>query len=172
MLLLLAGFETTVNLIGNAVLASSPGPTSGSPSFRSPPAGAAIEETLRWDPPVQRMRWAPMTDLELAGVDVPQGSMVVLYLAGANRDPAAYDDPDRFDLWRTGRVRSTSRSPPAFTTASVPSWPGSRRRWPWSGSSNASPAAARRPTSAAQRNCHPRPRRAGGRNTCAAAAAA
>ena len=42
-----------------------------------------------------------MTDLELAGVDVPQGSMVVLYLAGANRDPAAYDDPDRFDLWRT-----------------------------------------------------------------------
>ena len=102
MLLLLAGFETTVNLIGNAVLALLDRPDQWHAVAQDPAlAGAAIEETLRWDPPVQRTVRAPMADLELAGVDVPQGSMVVLYLAGANRDPAAYDDPDRFDLFRT-----------------------------------------------------------------------
>jgi cytochrome P450 len=43
-----------------------------------------------------------VSDVELAGVMVPKGSIVVLYLAGANRDPAAYEDPDRFDLARSG----------------------------------------------------------------------
>lgn len=51
---------------------------------------------------MQRTVRTPLADLELAGVAVPQGSMVVLYLAGANRDPDAYDDPNRFDLTRTG----------------------------------------------------------------------
>ena len=170
MLLLLAGFETTVNLIGNAVLALLARPDQWLAVVQDPSlAGAAIEETLRWDPPVQRTVRAPMTDLELAGVDVPQGSMVVLYLAGANRDPAAYDDPDRFDLWRTEGAEHLAFSAGIHYCLGAP-WPGSRRRWPWSGSSNASPAAARRPTSAAQRNCHPRPRRAGGHTAAAAAA--
>jgi cytochrome P450 len=102
-LLLLAGFETTVNLISNAVLALVDRPDQWRAVVRDPSlAGAAIEETLRWDPPVQRTLRAPTTDVELAGVSVPRGSVVVLYLAGANRDPAAYDDPDRFDLFRAG----------------------------------------------------------------------
>jgi cytochrome P450 len=103
LLLLLAGFETTVNLIGNTVLALLDRPDQWQALVEDPAlAAAAVEETLRWDPPVQRTVRTPLADLELAGVAVPQGSMVVLYLAGANRDPDAYDDPNRFDLTRTG----------------------------------------------------------------------
>ena len=103
LLLLLAGFETTVNLIGNTVLALLDRPDQWQAVVEDPSlAAAAVEETLRWDPPVQRTVRTPLADLELAGVAVPKGSMVVLYLAGANRDPDAYDDPDRFDLTRTG----------------------------------------------------------------------
>jgi P450-derived glycosyltransferase activator len=103
LLLLLAGFETTVNLIGNTVLALLDHPDQWQAVVDDPGlADAAVEETLRWDPPVQRTLRIPYTDVELAGVRVPAGSMVLLYLAGANRDPAAFDDPDRFDLTRTG----------------------------------------------------------------------
>ena len=103
LLLLLAGFETTVNLIGNTVLALLDRPDQWRAVVEDPSlAAAAVEETLRWDPPVQRTVRTPLADLELAGVAVPKGSMVVLYLAGANRDPDAYDDPDRFDLTRQG----------------------------------------------------------------------
>ena len=139
MLLLLAGFETTVNLIGNTVLALLDRPDQWRAVVEDPSLAApAVEETLRWDPPVQRTIRAPTTDVELAGATVPRGSMVVLYLAGANRDPEAYDDPDRFDLpVRAGP--STSPSPPASTTAWALRWRGSRRPWPCSGSSSASP---------------------------------
>jgi cytochrome P450 len=103
MLLLLAGFETTVNLIGNTVLALLDRPEQWQAVVDDPSlAAAAVEETLRWDPPVQRTIRAPIADVELAGVAVPKGSIVVLYLAGANRDPDAYDDPNRFDITRTG----------------------------------------------------------------------
>lgn len=103
MLLLLAGFETTVNLIGNTVLALLDRPDQWRAVVNDPSlAAAAVEETLRWDTPVQRTFRAPTTDVELAGMPVPAGSMVMLFLAGANRDPDAFDDPDRFDLTRTG----------------------------------------------------------------------
>ena len=103
LLLLLAGFETTVNLIGNTVLALLDRPDQWRAVVEDPSlAAAAVEETLRWDAPVQRTFRAPTGDVELAGVTVPRGSMVMLLLAGANRDPEAFDDPDRFDLHRTG----------------------------------------------------------------------
>ncbi len=103
MLLLLAGFETTVNLIGNTVLALLDRPDQWEAVAEdSSLAASAVEETLRWDPPVQRTIRAPITDVELSGVAVPSGSIVVLYLAGANRDPEAYEDPNRFDIFRTG----------------------------------------------------------------------
>jgi P450-derived glycosyltransferase activator len=103
MLLLVAGFETTVNLIGNTVLALLDHPDQWRAVVADPSlAAAAVEETLRWDAPVQRTFRSPTADLELGGVAVPRGSMVVLLLAGANRDPAAFSDPDRFDLTRTG----------------------------------------------------------------------
>ena len=68
-LLLVAGFETTVNLIGNAVNALLDHPEQWA-DLRADPAGlaeAAVEETLRWDPPVQRTARCAVEDLELAG---------------------------------------------------------------------------------------------------------
>jgi cytochrome P450 len=103
LLLLLAGFETTVNLIGNTVLALLDRPDQWQAVVDDPGlTAAAVAETLRWDAPVQRTIRAATTDVELAGTTIPAGTMIVLYLAGANRDPAAYEDPERFDLYRTG----------------------------------------------------------------------
>ena len=105
-LLLVAGFETTVNLIGNAVhaLLRHPGQWA---ELCADPAGlapAAIEETLRWDPPVQRTARYAREDLTLAGRTVVRDQFVVTLLAAANRDPAVYPDPDVFDLHRTPAV--------------------------------------------------------------------
>ncbi|SDS48859.1 hypothetical protein SAMN04488543_1828 [Friedmanniella luteola] len=100
-LLLVAGFETTVNLIGNTVLALLAHPEQWREVVADPAlAAAAVEETLRWDPPVQRTFRAPRADVELAGVVVPRGAMLMLFLAGANRDPEVFDEPARFDLHR------------------------------------------------------------------------
>ncbi|GAA3886125.1 cytochrome P450 [Saccharothrix violaceirubra] len=96
-LLLVAGFETTVNLIGNAVLAVVAHPEVrerlvAEPSF----ADAVVEETLRMDPPVQYTVRAPNTTVRLAGTTVPKGTPIALLLAGANRDPAVFADPHTF----------------------------------------------------------------------------
>ncbi|GAA1837493.1 cytochrome P450 [Microlunatus capsulatus] len=100
-LLLVAGFETTVNLIGNTVLALLAHPDQWREVVEDPSlAAAAVEETLRWDPPVQRTFRSPHEDLELAGVPLARGSMVMLLLAGANRDPEVFAEPGRFDLHR------------------------------------------------------------------------
>ena len=105
-LLLLAGFETTVNLIGNAVNALLDHPEQWA-ALRADPAGlapAAIEETLRWDPPVQRTARCAHEDLELEGRTVVRNQFVVTLLAAANRDSEAYPDPDVFDLHRRPTV--------------------------------------------------------------------
>lgn len=97
-LLLIAGHETTVNLIGNAVLAMlrSPGQWAalGADADRAP---AIVEETLRYDPPVQLAGRIALADMVIGGVEVPAGDVMMLLLAGANRDPAEYDRPDVFD---------------------------------------------------------------------------
>ena len=62
-----------------------------------------VDETLRYDSPVQNTRrWAAL-DVAVAGREVRQGEMVLVVLGAANRDPAANADPDRFDPWRTDR---------------------------------------------------------------------
>lgn len=97
-LLLIAGHETTVNLIGNAVLAMlrNPGQWAalGADSDRAP---AIVEETLRYDPPVQLAGRIALADMVIGGIEVPAGDVMMLLLAGANRDPAEYDRPDVFD---------------------------------------------------------------------------
>lgn len=97
-LLLIAGHETTVNLIGNAVLAMlrNPGQWAalGADADRAP---AIVEETLRYDPPVQLAGRIALADMVIGGVEVPAGDVMMLLLAGANRDPAVYDRPDVFD---------------------------------------------------------------------------
>ena len=102
-LLLVAGFETTVNLIGNAVVALHREPGAWSRLVADPGlAEAAVEETLRFDPPVQMTIRFAREDVELGGRRLPHGSLVLVLLAAANRDPAAYADPNRFRLDRQG----------------------------------------------------------------------
>jgi cytochrome P450 len=97
-LLLIAGHETTVNLIGNAILAMlrDPGQWAalGADATRAP---AVVEETLRYDPPVQLIGRIADEDMAIGDVDVVQGDTMMLLLAAAQRDSAEYDRPDTFD---------------------------------------------------------------------------
>jgi cytochrome P450 len=101
-LLLVAGFETTVNLISNAVLALLAHPAQWQALCADPDALAprAVEEVLRWDPPVQRTGRIALESLELAGQPVGKGQRVTTLIGAANRDPEAYDHPDTFDIMR------------------------------------------------------------------------
>ena len=101
LLLLGAGFETTVNLIGNgaALLFGHPearGALADDPSLWS----NAVDEVLRFDSPVQRTARRARRDTEVHGVPVSAGSVVVTMLGGANRDPRTFEQPDRFDVHR------------------------------------------------------------------------
>jgi len=102
MLLLIAGFETTVNLIGNGVLALLDHPEQWHDLCADPArlAPKAVEETLRFDPPVQRTGRYALEDLELHGTAVRKGQEVTTLLGAANRDPEAYDQPDVFNIHR------------------------------------------------------------------------
>jgi cytochrome P450 len=97
-LLLVAGHETTVNLIGNAILAMLRQPLQwaalGADATR---ASAVIEETLRFDPPVQMVGRNAVSDMTIAGIEVAAGDVMMLLLAAAQRDPAEFDRPDIFD---------------------------------------------------------------------------
>jgi cytochrome P450 len=102
-LLLVAGFETTTNLLGNglAILLDHPDLLAALRSEQIATSGF-IEEVLRYDAPVQvTTRQARAKDLTVADVPIPQGSEVILLIGAANRDPARYRDPDRFDPTRT-----------------------------------------------------------------------
>jgi cytochrome P450 len=100
-LLLVAGFETTTNLVGNAVRALQATPGQWDALVADPSlAAGAIEETLRYDPPVQLTARFAHEDLEIAGRRLRRDSGVLVLLAAAGRDPAAHSDPDVFDLRR------------------------------------------------------------------------
>ncbi|MCE3031876.1 MULTISPECIES: cytochrome P450 [Streptomyces] len=96
-----AGFETTANLIGHCVSLLLRLPEQLDRLRAEPQLWPnAVEEALRYEPPVFITARQALTDLELEGVQLPQGSMVMLSLAGANRDPAVFTDPQRFDVAR------------------------------------------------------------------------
>ncbi|MBP2472970.1 P450-derived glycosyltransferase activator [Crossiella equi] len=97
-LLLLAGFGTTVNLIGKGVLGVLTHPQARSGLLHDPGlASAVVEETLRFDPPVHLTARFAHQDVDLDGHLVRRGEQLVLSLAGANRDPAVFSHPDQFD---------------------------------------------------------------------------
>ncbi|MEV6843093.1 cytochrome P450 [Actinoplanes sp. NPDC051411] len=101
-LLLVAGFETTVNLIGNAVNALLAHPAQWRDLCDDPSlAAAAIEETLRWDPPVQRTARCASEDISIDGVPIRRGQYIVTMLAAANRDPEVFARASEFDIHRT-----------------------------------------------------------------------
>jgi cytochrome P450 len=103
-LILWAGYENSVHLIGNSILAllTSPQPEVGLPAGE-PLSRPAIEELIRFaDPNQYAIRRFATEDLTIAGVRIPAGDTVLLGLASANHDPDEFTDPDALDLTRTG----------------------------------------------------------------------
>ncbi|MER6954209.1 cytochrome P450 [Streptomyces sp. NPDC000618] len=101
-LILFAGYENTVHLIGNATVALLAHPDQLA-ALRADPGrlGSAVEELARYDGPAPlAIRRFPTEDLTIGGVTVPAGDTVLLGLAAAHRDPARFTDPDRLDLGR------------------------------------------------------------------------
>lgn len=101
LIVLVAGNETTTNLLGILLLqlASDPELYARLRDNRDM-IPAAVEETLRWGSPVQWVTRTTLTPYEVASTVIPARSRVVLFYAGANRDPRRFADPDRFDVKR------------------------------------------------------------------------
>jgi cytochrome P450 len=96
-----AGHETTVNLIGNGLLALHRNPDQLRLLKENPTLITnAIEELLRYDSSVQMTGRTTLEDVAVGGVDVAKGETVLCLLGAANRDPAVYPDPDRLDVTR------------------------------------------------------------------------
>lgn len=105
-LVLAAGFETTVNLLGNGIRMLLNAPDQLALLTDDPSLWPnAVEEILRLDPPVQLTARVARNDTVVAGTAVQRGEMVVIYLAAANRDPAVFTDPHTFDVRRAGAGR-------------------------------------------------------------------
>ena len=103
-LLLVAGHETTVNLIGNGMLALLRAPDQLALLRRSPElVGPAVDEFLRFDGPVQITQRVVIKDMEVVGCPVKAGDEIMLVLGAANRDPAAFPEPHRLDVTRDAR---------------------------------------------------------------------
>jgi cytochrome P450 len=102
-LLTAAGAETVTKLVGNGVMtfAEHPGELA---RLQADPglAGSAVEEVLRWRAPAQYAGRFCVADWPRHGTTIPAGSPVLVLTGAANRDPRAYDDPERFDIARVG----------------------------------------------------------------------
>ena len=98
LLLLVAGNETTTNLLGNALLALMAHREELARVRRDPSRiPALVEETLRYDSPIQFVFREAREDVELAGVAIPAGATVMALIGSANRDEAQFPHADRFD---------------------------------------------------------------------------
>ena len=101
LLVLGAGFETTVSLLGNAVALLDAHPEQRAQATSDPALwGGVVEEVLRYDSPVQLTLREAYEDTEVAGVPLSKGEAVLILLAGANRDPEVWENPGRFDIHR------------------------------------------------------------------------
>ena len=105
-LVLAAGFETTVNLLGNGIRLLLNAPDQLAALTEDPSLWpSAVEEILRLDSPVQLTARVALTDTEVAGTHVQAGEVVIICLAAANRDPKVFADPHRFDVHRANAGR-------------------------------------------------------------------
>ncbi|HEY2056991.1 MAG TPA: cytochrome P450 [Amycolatopsis sp.] len=147
-LLLVAGHETTTNLIGNGVLALLREPAGlGALGPAGELAEPAVEEVLRYDSPVQLTSRIALRDTSVGGFEVDEGWQAIVLIGAANRDPAGHPNPDRFDPSREpgrhlafgqgihfclgaplarleGRIvfRTLARRVPSLRLAGAPSW--------------------------------------------------
>ena len=101
LLLLVAGFETTVNLIGNGFMALAAHPAERA-KLRDDASlwPNAVEEMLRWDAPVQYTGRAALDDIDIDGVSLARRRPTAVLIGGANRDPNVFEEPERFDVTR------------------------------------------------------------------------
>ena len=100
-LLLFAGHETTTNLIGNGFFYSMRHRAQWERLIAEPSlAASAVEEYLRYDGPSGALARVAAADIEMAGKTVRAGDRVFAFMNSANRDPEAFDDPERFDIGR------------------------------------------------------------------------
>ncbi|KIL42340.1 hypothetical protein SD70_01240 [Gordoniibacillus kamchatkensis] len=114
-LLLVAGHETTVNLIGNSVLTLLNHPEQHARLLEKPElAASAVEEVLRYESPVQMTSRLASADCEIGGRTIRQGQSVNVMLGAANRDPAKFERPDRFDIGRSPNRHLAFASGPHF----------------------------------------------------------
>jgi cytochrome P450 len=105
-LVLAAGFETTVNLLGNGIRMLLDAPEHLDTLRQRPELWPnAVEEILRLDSPVQLTARAALKDGEVAARQIKRGDMMVIYLGAANRDPSVFPDPHRFDIERPNAGR-------------------------------------------------------------------
>lgn len=110
-LVLAAGFETTVNLLGSGIRILLEHPEQLALLLEQPDLWpGAVEEILRLESPVQMSARVAKVDTEVAGKTVKAGDPVIIYLAGANRDPDVFPDPHRFDITRENAGRHLSFS--------------------------------------------------------------
>jgi len=101
-LLLIAGHETTVNLIGNGMLALLRHRDQLERLQREPGLiASAVEELLRFDGPAQRTARIPSEDVTFGGHTIAKGEMVMPFIGAADRDPTQFPEPDRLDIGRT-----------------------------------------------------------------------
>lgn len=101
-LILFAGHETTVNLLGSGLYLFLTHPDQRQALIEDPDLlDGAIEEIIRFTPPVQHIapRY-PLEEVEIGGVVIPQGRRILLSIASANRDETVFQNPDRFDITR------------------------------------------------------------------------
>ena len=100
-LLLVAGNETTTNLIGNALVALTNHPDELERAASNPSLiPNLVEEALRYDAPVQFLFRRAAQDVKLAGTTIPEGSLAIVLFASANRDERRFPDAERFDVTR------------------------------------------------------------------------
>ena len=100
-LLLVAGHETTTNLIGNGMLALLREPEQWRRLCAEPALlPGAVEELLRFDGPVQATLRVALEDVEIDGHTIPEGALVLVSIGAANHDPATFEEPDQLDLAR------------------------------------------------------------------------
>jgi cytochrome P450 len=103
-----AGSETVTKLVGNGAVVFAEHPDERARLAADPSlAGSAVEEVLRWRAPSQYQGRFSLRDRELHGRTIPAGQPVLIVTGAANRDERAYEDPDRFDIARTGPLAIT-----------------------------------------------------------------
>jgi len=138
-LVLAAGFETTVNLLGNGIRMLLDTPENLDTLRQRPELWPnAVEEILRLESPVQLTARIALNDVEIAGMQIEAGELVVVYLGAANRDPSVFPDPHHFDIERPNAGKHLAFSGGRHFCLGPP-LRGPRAKWGCVRSSSASP---------------------------------